>query len=175
MQRVNTQRAEEWTSFTEVSTLEDPSDTNVQWPKCKSFLMTKETRHVKRRVADDFCHDTVSTDVDGVFVAHVPQVRQHRSGDVANSGDDTTRSSAQNGVDQHPEGTHCLRQVPVRRKASEFQVHVACHDERFARSSATSKIVSDNREKFEQELMSLEKWLLTGDRRVEACVDSFEL
>ena len=36
-------------------------------------LMTKEARHVKRRVADEICHDTVITDMDGAFASHVAQ------------------------------------------------------------------------------------------------------
>ena len=89
---------EGWMSFTEASTLEDPlaleemmrantvelnpkvpPDTKVPWPKCMWVLMTKEKRHVKRRVADEIRHDTVITDVDGAFASHVAQVRQHRS------------------------------------------------------------------------------------------------
>ena len=107
-QRVSTKRAlinteeqdaqEGWMSFTE-ATLEDPlaleemmrantvehtlnpqlpPDTKVP-PKCTWVLMTKETRHVKRRVADEICHDTVITDMDGAFASDVAQVRQHRS------------------------------------------------------------------------------------------------
>ena len=41
--------------------------------------MTEETRHVKRRVTDEICHDAVITDMDGTFVSHVAQVRQRRS------------------------------------------------------------------------------------------------
>ena len=90
---------ERWMSFTEASTLEDPlaleemmrpstveyklnpklpPDTKVPWPKCMWVLLTKETRHVKRRVADGICHDTVTTDTDGAFASHVAQ-RQQRS------------------------------------------------------------------------------------------------
>ena len=56
-----------------------PPDTKVPWPKCMWVFMTKETRHVKRRVADEICHETVITDMDGAFASHVAQVRQHRS------------------------------------------------------------------------------------------------
>ena len=56
-----------------------PRATNAPWPECMWVLMTKETRHVKRRVADEICHDTVITDMDGTLASHVAQVRQHRS------------------------------------------------------------------------------------------------
>ena len=62
--------------------------------------MTKETRHVKRRVADEICHDTVITDMDGAFASRrrcsAPTSKCARVADVANSGADTTRSSARN-------------------------------------------------------------------------------
>ena len=54
-------------------------DTGPPWPKCVWVLMTEETRHVKRHVADEICHDAVITDMDGTFASHVAQVRQHRS------------------------------------------------------------------------------------------------
>ena len=150
---------EGWMSFTEASTLEDPlaleemmrantvehklnpklpPGTKVPWPRCMWVLVTKRTRHVKRRVADEICHDTVITDMDGAFASHdtsTPTSKCARLADVANSSANTTTNSArkcwrQNSADQHSEGTLCLRQVPARREVCECQVHGVLHDAR---------------------------------------------
>ena len=144
---------EGWMSFTEASTLEGPlaleetlrantvdhklipklpPDTKVPWPKCMWVLMTKETRHVKRRVADETCHDAVITDIPGAFASHVAQVRPRRSGPdsptlptAAPTPPELRQESARDRmVLTSARKTHSAHdKIPAGRKISDCQVH----------------------------------------------------
>ena len=138
-----------------------PTSTKVPWTECILVLITKENasrEQARRRDLSRHGHHRHGRCFRESRRTSAAASTCARLADVANSGADTTRSSArkrsrQIGADQHSEGTLCPRQVPAQREVSDCQVRRArpqnCHFVEW--------------EKLAQELMSLETLALKSD------------